>query len=64
VQFYKKRGASPDEVAEFVLAAIARHRLIVPAPRRQVTPLYLLHRVSPRLMQPIARAMERLANRG
>jgi NAD(P)-dependent dehydrogenase (short-subunit alcohol dehydrogenase family) len=64
VQFYKKRGASPDEVADAVLAAIARHRLIVPAPRRQVTPLYLLHRLSPRLMQPVSRAMERLATRG
>jgi len=64
VKFYEKRGASPDEVAEAVLAAIAKHRLIVPVPRRQVTPGYLLHRISPRLMQPVSRAVERLANRG
>lgn len=64
VRFYEKRGVSPDEVADFVLAAIARHRLIVPAPRRQVTPLYLLHRISPRLIQPVARWMEWLATRG
>lgn len=64
MRFYEKRGASPDEVAEAVLTAIAKHRLIVPVPRRQVTALYLLHRLSPRLMQPIARGVERLANRG
>jgi NAD(P)-dependent dehydrogenase (short-subunit alcohol dehydrogenase family) len=63
-RFYEKRGVSPDEVAEAVLVAIAKHRLIVPVPRRQVTALYLLHRLSPRLMQPIARGVERLANRG
>jgi NAD(P)-dependent dehydrogenase (short-subunit alcohol dehydrogenase family) len=62
--FYEKRGASPDEVADAVLRAIAKHRLIVPAPRRQVTALYLLHRLSPRLLQPIARSMERIASRG
>jgi NAD(P)-dependent dehydrogenase (short-subunit alcohol dehydrogenase family) len=64
MEFYKRRGASPDEVAEAVLAAIARHRLIVPVPRRQVTPGHLLHRLSPRLMQPLSRAVMRLANRG
>lgn len=64
MKFYEKRGVSPDEVAEAVLVAIAKHRLIVPVPRRQVTALYLLHRLSPRLMQPIARGVERLANRG
>ncbi len=63
-RFYEKRGASPDEVAEGVLAAIAKHRMIVPVPRRQVTAPYLLHRLSPRLTQPIARAMERIASRG
>lgn len=55
--FYSKRGASPDEVAEAVLATIAKHKLIVPAPRRQVTAPYLLHRLSPRLMQPVARRL-------
>ncbi|HXR28211.1 MAG TPA: SDR family NAD(P)-dependent oxidoreductase [Solirubrobacteraceae bacterium] len=62
--FYSRRGASPDEVAEAVLQTIARPRLIVPVPRRQVTALYLLHRLSPRLVQPIARNFERIVGRG
>lgn len=64
VAFYAKRGASPDEVAEAVLATIRKHKLIVPVPRRQVTAPYLLHRLSPRLVQPLARAGERLIRRG
>jgi NAD(P)-dependent dehydrogenase (short-subunit alcohol dehydrogenase family) len=62
--FYAKRGVSPDEVAEAVLRTIEKPALIVPAPRRQVLPLYLLHRLSPRLVQPIARHMEKLIGRG
>ena len=58
IAFYRKRGASPDDVAEAVLETIRRHRLIVPVPRRQVTLPYLLHRLSPRLTQPLARAPE------
>jgi NAD(P)-dependent dehydrogenase (short-subunit alcohol dehydrogenase family) len=61
--FYDKRGASPDEVAEAVLRAIEKHTLIVPVPRRQVTAPYLLHRLSPRLIQPIARAVDRIVSR-
>jgi short-subunit dehydrogenase len=34
IDFYAKHGASPEEVAQAVLAAIARPRLIVPVPRR------------------------------
>jgi NAD(P)-dependent dehydrogenase (short-subunit alcohol dehydrogenase family) len=62
-EFYSKRGASPDEVAQAVLRTIANHRLIVPVPRRQVTLPYLLHRLSPRLAQPLARNFERLVAR-
>lgn len=62
--FYDKRGASPDEVADAVLRAIEKHTLIVPVPRRQVTAPYLLHRLSPRLIQPIARNMDRIVSRG
>jgi len=61
--FYDKRGASPDEVAQAVLKAIVKHTLIVPVPRRQVTAPYLLHRLSPRLMQPLARAVDRIVSR-
>ncbi len=62
-RFYAKRGASPDEVAQAVLRTIAKHRLIVPVPRRQVTLPYLLHRLSPRLVQPFARSFERIVTR-
>ncbi len=62
-EFYDKRGASPDEVAQAVLKAIVKHTLIVPVPRRQVTAPYLLHRLSPRLMQPLARAVDRMVSR-
>lgn len=61
--FYARRGASPDEVADAVLRTVARHRLIVPVPRRQVTLPYLLHRISPALAQPIARGFERIVGR-
>ena len=63
-RFYAQRGASPDEVAEAVLNTIAKHRLIVPVPRRQVSLPYLLHRISPRLTQPLARGIERVIARG
>ena len=61
--FYDSRGASPDEVARAVLRAIDKHPLIVPVPRRQVTAPYLLHRLSPSLMQPIARGIDRMVSR-
>jgi NAD(P)-dependent dehydrogenase (short-subunit alcohol dehydrogenase family) len=64
VGFYSKHGASPDEVAGAVLRAIEKQTLIVPVPKRQVLALYLLHRFSPRLVQPIARHMPRLLGRG
>jgi short-subunit dehydrogenase len=62
--FYTKHGTSPEEVAQAVLEAIEKRKLIVPVPRRQVTPLYLLHRISPRLVQPLARNMVRIVKRG
>jgi NAD(P)-dependent dehydrogenase (short-subunit alcohol dehydrogenase family) len=63
-RFYSRRGASPDEVAQAVLRTIAHHKLIVPVPRRQVTVPYLVHRLSPRLTQPLARGFEPLVRRG
>jgi NAD(P)-dependent dehydrogenase (short-subunit alcohol dehydrogenase family) len=64
VAFYDKRGVSPDTVAADVLSAIARPRLIVVSPPSQVLPLYLLHRLSPRLAQPLARIMTKIVSRG
>jgi hypothetical protein len=46
-----------------VLRAIDKHTLIVPVPRRQVSLPYMLHRISPRLMQPLTRAIDRFVSR-
>jgi NAD(P)-dependent dehydrogenase (short-subunit alcohol dehydrogenase family) len=62
--FYARHGASPDEVAQAVLKAIDKPKLIVAVPHRQVTLPYLLHRLSPRLVQPLARNMVRIVKRG
>jgi len=63
VAFYEKYGASPDTVAAAVLSAIARPRLIVGSPRSHVLAPYLLHRLSPRLVQPLARRMTKIVSR-
>jgi NAD(P)-dependent dehydrogenase (short-subunit alcohol dehydrogenase family) len=62
-ELYDTRGVSPDEVAQAVLRAIDKRLLIVPVPRRQVLLPYLLHRLSPRLLQPLARAIDRWVGR-
>lgn len=62
--FYANHGVPPEEVADAVLRTIAKPAPIVPSPRRQVLPLYLLHRLSPRLVQPIARRMDQFIGRG
>ncbi|HET9876702.1 MAG TPA: SDR family NAD(P)-dependent oxidoreductase [Mycobacterium sp.] len=63
VDFYAKRGASPETVAAAVLAGIRRPRLIVVTPRSQVLLPYLLHRLSPRLAQPMARNLLKMVGR-
>jgi NAD(P)-dependent dehydrogenase (short-subunit alcohol dehydrogenase family) len=64
VAFYDKHGASPETVAAAVLDAIARPRLVVVSPRSQVLAPYLLHRLSPRLTQPLARTLTKIVSRG
>ncbi len=64
VDFYSRRGTSPEEVAEAVLKTVSRPRLIVPVPRKHVTLPYLLHRLSPALVQPLARGVEGMVRRG
>ena len=64
VAFYAKHGASPDTVAAAVLDAIARPRPIVVSPRTHVLAPYLLHRLSPRLAQPLARNLTKIVSRG
>jgi len=62
--FYDKHGVSPDTVAADVLDAIARPRGIVVSPPSHVLGPYLVHRLSPRLAQPIARVMTKIVSRG
>jgi NAD(P)-dependent dehydrogenase (short-subunit alcohol dehydrogenase family) len=58
--FYRRRGASPDVVAEAVVDAVRRHRLIVPVPRLHVVPPWMIKRASPRVAQFITRNLPRL----
>jgi hypothetical protein len=41
-----------------------KRRMIVTAPAAQVLPAVLVHRLSPRLTQPLARYMEKFVTRG
>ena len=61
--FYERRGASPDVVADSVVNAVLKNRLIVPVPRSHVSAPWLLERLSPRLSQVVARASTRLIAR-
>lgn len=64
VAFYKKRGASPDVVANAVLASLSRPRVVVGVPRSHVLVPHLLHRLSPRLFAPFARHATKLMSSG
>jgi NAD(P)-dependent dehydrogenase (short-subunit alcohol dehydrogenase family) len=58
--FYRRRGASPDVVAEAIVDAVRRKRLIVPVPRAHVVPPWIIKRASPRVAQFISRNLPRL----
>jgi NAD(P)-dependent dehydrogenase (short-subunit alcohol dehydrogenase family) len=60
VGLYRRRGASPDVVAEAVVDVVRRGKLIRTAPRRHVVLLWALRRISPRAVQRFARATQRL----
>ncbi len=62
--YYDRRGASPDAVAEAVLTAVRRRRLVQPVPRREVVPAWAVQRAAPRAAQLLGRAMPRLMTRG
>lgn len=64
VAFYEKYGAAPETVAAAVLSAIAHPRPIVVSPWWHAAVPYLLHRLSPRLAQPVARSLTGIFNRG
>lgn len=47
-KLYAKRGTSPDVVARQALNAVTHEQIIVPSPRYQVVPGWLLKRIFPR----------------
>ena len=47
-----------------MLNAVEKPRLIVPVPKSHVLLPYLLHRISPRLIQPLSRQISRLMSLG
>jgi short-subunit dehydrogenase len=61
--FYAKRGTSPDVVARQALAAVTSGRRIVPTPRYQVVPHWLLKRVVPRAGRAVSVATFRFLSR-
>ena len=63
IDLYRRRGASPDDVAETVLAALERHRPVHTVPVAHVTPLWLLKRISPRAAGALLRTASRLSRR-
>ena len=63
IEFYRKRGAPPDDVAEAVVDAVRKRKLIQPVPRSHVTPLWMLKRLAPRAAQVIARTLPKIVER-
>lgn len=59
IEFYRRRGVSPDVVADAVVDAIRRKQIIRTVPRSHVVPVWALHRISARTAAPLTR----LANR-
>lgn len=62
IRFYERFGASPDLVAEAVVDAIRRGKIIRTVPRWHVVPAWALRRLSPRAGQLPAR-LSRLVRR-
>ena len=61
--FYKRFGSKPDVVAEAVVDAIRKNKLIRTVPRHHVALAWGLRRISPRLAQPGARIAQRFTRR-
>ena len=60
--FYRRRGASPETVAEAVVEAIVRGRMIQTVPRWHVDPGWIVKRISPRASQLLSRRLPELMN--
>ena len=63
IDFYAKRGASPDKVAEAVLQAVRKRKLIQTVPASHVVPAWALKRVSTRASQAVARLLPKIVLR-
>jgi NAD(P)-dependent dehydrogenase (short-subunit alcohol dehydrogenase family) len=63
IDFYRKRGASPDQVAEAVVTAVRKRKLIQTVPVSHVMPAWVVKRVSTRASQVLARALPKLVMR-
>lgn len=61
--FYRRFGSTPDVVAEAVVDAVRRKKLIRTVPRRHVFFNWGVRRLSPRAAQPLARLGSRLLAR-
>ena len=64
VQMYATRGTSPDVVARQALQAVSRGRAIIPTPRYQVVPPWLVKRLSPAAGASLAALMARSLSGG
>jgi short-subunit dehydrogenase len=64
ISFYRRRGASPDVVAEAVVEAVRKRKVIQPVPLSHVMPPWILKRISIRASQVVARALPKLVMRG
>jgi NAD(P)-dependent dehydrogenase (short-subunit alcohol dehydrogenase family) len=62
-RFYERFGCSPDVVAEAVVDAVQRKKLIRTVPRHHVAFNWALRRISPRAAQPLARLSVRAISR-
>ena len=60
VDFYRKRGASPDVVAEAVLDAVRKRKPVKTVPPSHVVPAWVLKRVSLRASQAVAKLLPKL----
>jgi NAD(P)-dependent dehydrogenase (short-subunit alcohol dehydrogenase family) len=58
--FYRRRGASAEAVAEAAVDAIRKGKMIRTVPRSHVDPSWMLKRISPRASQVVSRNMARL----
>ncbi len=63
VERYAKLGTSPDVVARQTLDAIGRGRTVIPSPRYQVVPHWLLKRAAPRAAWAVSIAVSRVLTR-